>query len=202
MIGAVSDQAHDWDASYKGEVAAPWDIGRPQPIFVDLAERGLLTGDLFDAGCGTGENTLLAAEHGAAALGIDLSSTAIGRARAKARERGVAARFEAGDILTTRLPRQFDVVIDSGLFHVFDDTDRARYVATLAEMLRTGGVLYLACFSDRQPGDWGPRRVTRQELYDAFATGWSVEQVEPVEFEVNPEVGLTSTYAWLATVRR
>jgi SAM-dependent methyltransferase len=99
------------------------------------------------------------------------------------------------------LPQQFDVVIDSGLFHVFDDDDRSRYVGVLADVVRPGGVLYLACFSDREAGDWGPRRVTRQELYDAFATGWAVETVQAAEFEINPMLDLTSTHAWLATIR-
>jgi hypothetical protein len=34
------------------------------------------------------------------------------------------------------------------------------------------------CFSDRQPGDWGPRRVTRDEIKDSFRDGWQVESIE------------------------
>ena len=30
-------------------------------------------------------------------------------------------------------------IIDSGLFHVFDDDSRARYVTSLASVLRPGG---------------------------------------------------------------
>ena len=44
-----------WDDSYTGETPAPWDIGRPQPTFLRLAEEGLLAGRVLDAGCGTGE---------------------------------------------------------------------------------------------------------------------------------------------------
>jgi SAM-dependent methyltransferase len=201
MIDGVTRPEHDWDAAYQGSHPAPWDTGRPQRMFVDLAEQGRLTGDLLDAGCGTGEHSLLAAAHGATALGVDVSRTAIDRAQAKGRERGLEARFQAGDILTMPLSQHgFDTVIDSGLFHVFDDDDRVHYVGVLAEALRPGGVLYLACFSDRQPGDWGPRRVAQQELYDAFA-GWRVDHVQPVEFEINPMFDLTSTHAWLATIR-
>ena len=50
-----------WDPSYQGSAPAPWDIGRPQPVFVRLAAESLLRGRLLDSGCGTGENTLLAA---------------------------------------------------------------------------------------------------------------------------------------------
>ncbi len=51
-----------WDTAYaEGSAPAPWDIGRPQPAFARLADRGLLAGRVLDAGCGTGEHTLLAA---------------------------------------------------------------------------------------------------------------------------------------------
>src|SRR5580700_100809 len=85
--------AMSWDESYTGEQPPPWDIGRPQPVFVRLAEQGLLSGRVLDAGCGTGEHVLLAAEHGATdPTGIDLSPTAIEAARAKAAQRGISAR--------------------------------------------------------------------------------------------------------------
>jgi SAM-dependent methyltransferase len=73
-----------WDDSYAGSVPPPWDIGQPQPAFVRLAEPGMLTGQLLDVGCGTGEHTLLAASYGADALGVDVSPLAIEQARGKA----------------------------------------------------------------------------------------------------------------------
>jgi SAM-dependent methyltransferase len=193
-----------WDSAYTGSTPAPWDIGRPQPVFVRLAEQGKLSGRVLDAGCGTGEQVLLAAAHGAAdALGIDVSPTAIERARAKAAERGLKARFEVGDALNlAALGSQFDTLIDSGLFHVFSDEDRARYVASLAAALRPGGHLYLACFSDRQPGDLGPRRVSQDELRDAFISGWAIDSITAVSFEVKREFMNTAAQAWLAVVRR
>ena len=143
-----------WDDAYAGNVPPPWDIGKPQPAFLRLAGQGLLAGHVLDAGCGTGEHTLLAASSGADALGIDGSSLAIERARGKAAERGIKARFEVADALSLAdLGLSFDTIIDSGLFHTFDDDSRARYVTSLASVLRPGGRLYLMCFSDRQPGD-------------------------------------------------
>jgi SAM-dependent methyltransferase len=90
----------DWDAAYMSGLPAPWDIGRPQRAFARLAESGLLSGRVLDAGCGTGEHALLAAAHGADAAGIDISPQAIGRARRKAAERGLTARFEVADVLS------------------------------------------------------------------------------------------------------
>ncbi len=194
-----------WDASYTAGTLPPWDIGRPQPAFVRLADDGLLRGQVLDAGCGTGEHALLAAARGADAVGIDVAPSAIERARGKAAERGLKARFEVADVLRLAdLGLTFDTVLDSGLFHVFDDDDRARYVASLAEVLRNGGRCYLMCFSDRQPGDFGPRRVSQDELRAAFAAdgGWRVASIIADAFEINLLLGQTGAQAWLATIER
>ena len=200
----MTEQAHPpWDDSYTAATPAPWDIGRPQPAFARLADEGRLTGRLLDAGCGIGENALLAASRGADVTGIDVAPTAIARARAKASERGLTARFEIADALDLgRLSLTVDTVIDSGVFHVFGDGDRGRYVASLAAVLRPGGTCYLMCFSDRQPGTWGPRRVRPDELRTAFSDGWAVESITADTFEINPMNGATQVQAWLAAITR
>ena len=199
-----------WDAVYAPDAAPPpWDIGRPQPAFVRLADRGLLSGHLLDSGCGTGENVLLAAARGAEATGVDISPQAVARARDKAAERGLTARFEVADALRLgQLGMTFDVLIDSGVFHIFDDADRGRYVASLAAVLPPGGRCYLMCFSDRQPGTAGPRRVRQDELRAAFSDGWEVASIEADTFEVNPGIEFSpgtraaAAQAWLASLVR
>jgi len=203
MAAAMTDTTHDWDNAYAGD-APPWDIGRPQPAFARLAEAGLLSGALLDSGCGTGEHTILAARSGADALGVDVSQRALAIARSKAAERVVQARFQLVDALQlgTLGAASFDTVLDSGLFHVFDDEARGRYVAALHAVLRPGGHLRLMCFSDRQPGDWGPRRVSEGELRAAFASGWRIDSLAPDSFLINPGLGIPSAEAWLADIVR
>jgi SAM-dependent methyltransferase len=192
-----------WDQIYAASDPPPWDIGRPQPAFVRLADRGLLSGNVLDAGCGTGEHALLATSHGATAVGVDLAAAAIERARAKARDRGLGARFEVGDALNLRaLGLHCDTIIDSGLFHVFDEADRARYVASLASVLDQGGTCYLMCFSDREPAEWVPRRVSQDELRRAFADGWTVESITAETVQVLPIAGHTEAQTWLAVMSR
>jgi len=199
-----------WDSVYAPDAAPPpWDIGRPQPAFVRLADRGLLSGRLLDSGCGTVENVLLAAAHGAEAMGVDISPQAIARARDKSAERGLTARFEVADALRLgQLGLTFDVLIDSGVFHIFDDADRERYVASLAAVLPPGGRCYLMCFSDRQPGTVGPRRVREDELRAAFSDGWEVASIEADAFEVNPGIEFSpgtaaaAAQAWLVSLVR
>ena len=194
-----------FDDAYDG--TPPWEIGRPQPVFQTLADSGALRGDVLDAGCGTGEHTLMAAALGLDATGVDSSPKAIALARGKAAARRLSARFVVADALALdELGERFDTVLDSGLFHVFDDADRPRYVAALRSVLPVGGRLFLVCFSDRQPGTVGPRRVTRGEIEASFADGWRVDTIEPAQFAVNeqfaPMFGTGAPEAWLAKITR
>lgn len=196
---AAERTVDDFDAMYEG--APPWDIGRPQPAIVQVADAGGLFGRVVDIGCGTGEHALLAASRGLDATGVDASPRAIAKAREKAEERRLSARFLVGDALRLdELGEQFDTVVDSGLFHVFDDDRRARYVDSLAAVLAPGGRIVMLCFSDRQPGDWGPRRVRRDEIIDSFGDGWKVESVEPVRMDVT--LVSEGVEAWLAQIVR
>src|SRR5262249_58823484 len=124
------------------EGTPPWDIGRPQPALQAIADAGGLTGRVLDSGCGTGEHTLMAAALGLDATGVDGSATAIEAARRKASERGMTVRFLLHDVIDLEsLGEAFDTVIDSGVYHIFDDTDRLRYVASLEAVTGPGARL-------------------------------------------------------------
>jgi cyclopropane fatty-acyl-phospholipid synthase-like methyltransferase len=193
-----------FEALYAGQ--PPWDIGKPQKPFIDVANR--ITGSVLDAGCGTGDTALFLAGRGCMVTGVDFLEEPIRRAKHKATERGLQVTFLVKDALTlTDWTDRFDNVIDSGLFHVFSDEDRLRYVEGLATILKPGGRLFLMCFSDEEPGTQGPRRVSRNELHAVFAEGWSIESIEPVRFEVRPDLKDFSfseggPKAWFAVVRR
>jgi SAM-dependent methyltransferase len=171
-----------FENAYAGQ--APWDIGRPQKAFLDR-----ITGSVLDAGCGTGENALFFASRDQRVTGIDFLAEPISRAKKKADERGVMATFLVMDALMLKdWPEEFDNVINSGLFHVFNDDDRRRYVDGVATVVKPGGRLFLLCFSAEEPGTQGPRRVPKEELHAAFAEEWRIQSIEPSRYEVQPSL--------------
>jgi SAM-dependent methyltransferase len=181
----------------------PWDIGQPQPAFVRLEEAGEIRGSVLDAGCGTGENAMYLAERGHPVLGIDAAPTAIARAKEKAAQRHSTAQFQVADALALdQLGQTFDTVIDSGVFHVFPDLERAQYVKSLASVVRPGGHYFMLVFSEHQPGTEGPRRVSQAEIRAAFKDGWTVTAIEPAQFAVNPGMFPNGVVAWLAKIRK
>ena len=143
----------------------------------------------------------MAAELGLDATGVDIAPSAIRLADAKAHERGVAARFLVADACALdTLGDQFDTVLDCGLFHVFEPDDRPRFVASLAAVVVEGGRYSMLCFSEHEPGDWGPHRVSQAEIRAVFTDGWAVTSIEASELFItlrpNPVRG------WLASIVR
>jgi SAM-dependent methyltransferase len=179
----------------------PWDIGRPQGEIIRLAEEGEIQGAVLDAGCGTGENALFLSDLGYEVTGIDAAGAAIRKAKEKSRGRRVPAVFLEWDALEiSGLGKRFDTVIDCGLFHVFSDEERPLYVDGLSLVLVPGGTFRMLCFSEMEPGDWGPRRVTQREIREAFDRGWRVDSIREARFETN--LGPESCRAWLSSMTR
>ena len=195
------DMADRFETAYL-EGSPPWDIGRAQPELVSLVEAGRITGRVIDLGCGSGENAISFAMAGLEVVGVDGSPEAIRQARDKAVNRGVSIRFDVADVLDLVGHREsFDTATDSGVFHVFDDEDRPRYAHSVRGVLGPGGHLFLLCFSEREPGDWGPRRVTQRELRETFTDGWQVDSIDRARLDTQIE-DAQQVEAWLAAITR
>ena len=193
-------RASRFEDAYKG--TPPWDIGRAQPAFERVADAGTVTGPVLDAGCGTGENALFFAARGFEVVGVDAVEAAVAAARAKAQARGLQAEFLVHDALALgELGRRFGTVVDSGLFHTFDDDERPQYVASLAAAMSLGAHVYVLCFSEHEHLDGGPRRVTQAELREAFdRPPFRVVEIEAAEMATNLEGA--GRKAWLASIER
>ena len=199
-----------FDQAYQ-DGTLPWVIGEPQPAIVALEQGGQITGKVLDIGCGAGEHTILLARLGYDVVGVDFAPHAVEQARANAVARGVDALFEVGDALHLGAEPGYDTVVDSALFHVFDDADRATYVTSLHTACRPGGVVHVLALSERGRG-FGPE-VSEDTIRMAFGAGWELEALDVTTYrgvvgEVHSEAlgvpvgSRVDEPAWLARVRR
>lgn len=204
--------ASNFDDAY-ATGTAPWVIGEPQPAIVDLERQGWMRGTVLDVGCGTGEHTIYLARLGYEVEGIDASAQAVEQARANAAAHEVTAHFSVADALSLSPERAYDTILDSALFHIFGDEDRARYVASLHGVTAPGGLVHVLALSDTGPG-FGPQ-VSESVIREAFGhREWELQELKPVQYrgrivraEHATALGrspgeLVDLPAWLARARR
>jgi methylase of polypeptide subunit release factors len=102
----------DWETLYRqqpGETL-PWYYADLDPdLEAALREHGLAGGRLLDLGTGPGTQAIALAARGFEVTGSDLSATAVARATALARARGVQVSFVEDDVLASRLTGRFDL---------------------------------------------------------------------------------------------
>src|ERR1700752_787930 len=198
-----------FDDVYKTRTA-PWVIGEPQPAIFELERAGGISSKVLDVGCGTGEHTILLPRLGYDVLGVDFAPHAVEQARANAADKGVDARFEVADAMKLGEPG-YQTIVDSALFHIFDDVDRVRYVSSLHAAVRPGGLVHVLALSDAGRG-FGPQ-VSESDIRAAFGEGWALEALDATTYRGVVQEAQADTIglpvgtrvdepAWLARARR
>ena len=167
-----------WNKVYKETEAAklPWyypvldgDVKKA------LKRLGLSGGLMLDLGTGPGTQAIALKKMGFDVVGMDISIEAIRQSRERARAEGVAIKFIRGNIIKARLKRrQFDCVLDRGIFHTINPENRQTYVKKMNGILKKDGVYLMKCFSTKTPGTWGPYRFTKDQIRDYFGSQFRI----------------------------
>lgn len=147
----------DWDQLYvEGET--PWNKGLPSPPMKQWVTHNKPSGNALVPGCGLGHDLLMLVKHEVDALGLDISETAV--ARAKETHPAIADRFVLGDLFATPTDWKgsFDYVFEHTCLCALPPEWRTKYEQAVHTLLKPGGLLVGVWYMepDMEPGESGP----------------------------------------------
>jgi SAM-dependent methyltransferase len=173
----------DWETLYKSQrvETMPWyNENFDSDLEKELDERKIINNHhkFLDLGTGPATQAIWLAKRGFNVTGSDLSEAAINRARQiYAKEKNV--NFIVDDILHSELKgNEFDYIFDRGCFHVLLPADRQNYISKIKQILKDNGILFLKCFSDKEPRQEGPCKFSPDGIRDLFSESFRIDSIK------------------------
>ena len=141
MSGSAGDHHATWEEHYTAKPQV-WS-GRVNARLAEVVPQIAGTRAL-DLGCGEGADAIWLAEHGWTVTAVDISDTALARARAAAVERGLADRidFQQHELTSSFPDGPFDLV-SAQFLHSTLEMDRSAILRRAAASLAPGGTLLI-----------------------------------------------------------
>ncbi|WP_040781384.1 class I SAM-dependent methyltransferase [Nocardia pneumoniae] len=173
-----------WETFYS-ERERVWS-GRPNVLLVREIEA-IAPGSALDLGCAEGADAIWLAERGWQVTAVDVSETALGRARAEARRQGLSDRidWQRHDLAESFPPGRFDLVTAQYLHSpAARDGERTSILRRAADAVAPGGLLLIVGHAD-----W-PSWVVEPPFDVAFPTTAEVRAglaLDPAEWQVEVE---------------
>ncbi|MEV0947202.1 class I SAM-dependent methyltransferase [Rhodococcus sp. NPDC049939] len=182
------------EARHSASTLIPWDIGGPQPVVKELVAYGALRGEVLDSGTGLGHHAIYFASKGYSVTGIDSSPAAIEQAKRNAQTAGVAVDFRLADATTLEgFEGRFDTVVDSALYHTFqeDEDTQNRYVKALHRATKPGARLFMFEFGRQNVNGVELRGLSAEDFQQVLpASGWRIDYLGTTTYQdhFTPEV--------------
>jgi SAM-dependent methyltransferase len=197
----------DWERRYR-EGDTPWHTRRPSLELIDVLQRyEIPPGRVLELGCGEGVNSVYLDRRGFEVTAIDVSPTAIQRARGFAEREGASVDFRVADVTDLGdVPAPFTLVFDRGLYHVVRRDNLPGLLNTLQSVTVPGSYyLTLAGNANEQTpeGQDGPPRVTDEEICREFAPLMQLIQLREFRFNAgSDQPDAHRPLGWSALFRR
>jgi SAM-dependent methyltransferase len=160
----------DWNNLYNTQnvETMPWYNENIDSDLEEELERGKISkGRILDLGTGPATQAIQLAKRGLEVTGSDVSEAAIRRARELYvhNNKNMKIDFIVDDILNSKIrDKMFDCVFDRGCFHVLPIDKRLVYIKEIKRILDDRGILFLKCFSIKEPRQEGPYKFSKDGI--------------------------------------
>jgi SAM-dependent methyltransferase len=191
-----------WDANYRLGHPPFWDAGIPSGELRRVVEDGTIRAcRVVELGCGSGTDAVYLASQGFDVTAIDIAPSALSQALQRAQKAGVHVKWLLADVLTPPQLDPFDFIYDRGCYHEVRAQNLPAYLETLRRLSRPGTRFILLAGNANEVLDYGPPRVTEEELRSDFSRLFDFEWLKPSRFEI-ARPGATGPLAWFALMSR
>jgi SAM-dependent methyltransferase len=189
MSKSTNDFPH-WETLYRTQKVEtmPWyNENFDSDLEKELDERKIINNHhkFLDLGTGPATQAIWLAKRGFNVTGSDLSESAINRARKiYAKEKNV--NFIVDDILNSKLKdNEFEYIFDRGCFHVLLPADRQKYISKIKQILKKEhkGILFLKCFSDKEPRQEGPYKFSPDGIKGLFGESFRIDSIKETVYQ-------------------
>ena len=165
-LGEPQVSALEWDLAYR-EGTPSWETGEPAPELVQLVKQNRIPrGTALDIGCGTGANAVFLAEEGFEVTAVDISPTAVERARTRAALAGVNIHFVVDDVFhfIRSCPTRFDFLLDAGFYPYVRGHSLSAYLDFLWRASRPGSYCLVLAGHAAETAEGAQPGVTEEDL--------------------------------------
>jgi SAM-dependent methyltransferase len=180
----MNDREH-WDNRYRVETQPPWDTGR---VSLELSRRVAQTPirpcRAIEFGCGTGTNAIWLAQQGFDVTAIDISPTAIDRARQRATAAGVAVQLIEADV--SNLPDlggPFSFLFDRGCYHAVRRTRAEAFLQSFERSAAPGALAVVLTGNAHEERKPGPPVVSEAVIRTELGRGFEILDLVAFRFD-------------------
>jgi SAM-dependent methyltransferase len=164
-----------FEAHYRAKTT-PWDLGRPDFNLIDaVTKTPIKSCRALDIGCGSGHNSIWLAQQGFLVTGVDVSETALQKAKENASKSNAKCTFLSIIFLEHEVPgAPFGFIFDRGCWHLLDSQKREQFAEKVSHYLEEGG-LWLSIIGSADEPPRGPGPLAGPPRHSAYDITVAVE---------------------------
>jgi SAM-dependent methyltransferase len=154
----------------------------------ELEKRKISKGRILDLGTGPATQAIQLAKRGFKVTGSDVSEAAIRGARElhlhnNANNKNMKIDFIVDDILNSKIrDKMFDYVL-TGVAFMFCLLTRGQFIKEIKRILDDRGILFLKCFSIKEPRQEGPYKFSEDGIRQLFRNDFIIMSVKDTVYQ-------------------